>query len=69
MPREPWMGPRPHEDAGHEWPDPPSGATCPECGVRLTRENVFHGFEGDADDIPIYRLQCVGCALENKRGK
>ncbi len=58
----------------------PSDAVCPSCGVVLTEENVFRRLDGSAPalaetdvpgvveevDVPVYVLQCVTCAVENR---
>lgn len=49
-----------------EEPEVPEDAVCPDCGVRLTPENVAKKFEGVADapdglPAPIMLLMCRDC--------
>jgi hypothetical protein len=62
----------------------PNDAMCPGCGVALTKDNVFHRWDGTAgavaptevpgvveedDDVPIYVLQCVDCTINNRQDR
>ena len=72
---------RPHDCAPVARPTLPDDAECPGCGVRLTEENCFRRLEGTAHAVaptdvpgvyeedeaaPVFLLQCVTCAVENK---